>query len=582
MAVAISRVILLTVESACVAPADDGDPVLDTGKGPTAPPPPILDDGLGEGTFRLPLFGDRFSLLVGAPSASVDGAARVGLASVLASEPGQGLVTNPQYHASIIEGASSVLCESPTHRFAWQHAANRSFGRAFAWYSENLGADYLDYLNIPVISAPRAEDSNGMIAQYRDCLSCASFASSPGSLVPTGDEIGTAYGASLGVGVFEFANIESAHLWRLNSSESLAIGAPFWNGSGGVHVYDVSSYRLWLSSYGDGVLTGEQICDRSVETGALRPRLRTLAGGFPTEEFGRSMVVADFSCDGYDDLAVGAPGADLAIGNGQLIEDAGAVYVFRGGPMGIGIEGSLVLTQGMFGSEGTPEAGDRFGEVLTVGNFNGRRVDAEVPWSCWDLAIGTPNEDGSRGEVQIFYGDPSSLAVLGPILRPGEDGLPGARAPGDRFGAALVGYAFDNGGFHDLAIGAPGHGGGQVHLVPGSNMGLSTPLGNFFEQQTLVVPDDDDPNDEFGRAVGAMQIERDKAMVIGVPGEDMGQGSIVLVKIELDLASGALVASEPATIIGPAEAGLSATTDVHWGEIIAAPRAFPTQPAEFS
>jgi hypothetical protein len=39
------------------------------------------------------------------------------------------------------------------------------------------------------------------------------------------------------------------------------------------------------------------------------------------------MVVADFSCDGYDDLAIGAPGADLPVGDGQVIEDAGAVYI---------------------------------------------------------------------------------------------------------------------------------------------------------------------------------------------------------------------------------------------------------------
>ena len=88
------------------------------------------------------------------------------------------------------------------------------------------------------------------------------------------------------------------------------------------------------------------------------------------------------------------------------------MYVFRGGPQGIGNEGTLVLTQGAFGSEGTPEAGDRFGETLTVGAFNGRRVDAAVPWTCWSLVVGTPNEDEARGEVQLFHGHPASTVEV--------------------------------------------------------------------------------------------------------------------------------------------------------------------------
>jgi hypothetical protein len=546
-------------------------------------PPPTVNDGLGEGVLRLPHVGERFSLLIGAPLAELDGAERAGIVSVFASEPGQGVVVPPFFYANIFEDETSSLCPNPEHRFAREHAANRGFGRSISWYSEYLGADYLAYENTPIISAPRASDSNGMVGQYRRyCLSCASFASSPGSLALEGDELGTVFGASVGVGVFELANVATPHLWRLNSSEFLAVGAPMWNGNGGVHIYDSSSYRHWFVLSGENEETlGARICDRDALEGPLVPRLRTLAGGFATEEFGRSMVVADFSCDGYDDLAIGAPGADLPVGDGEVIEDAGAVYIFGGGPLGIGMEGSLVLTQGAFGSEGTPEAGDRFGEVLTAGNFNGRRVEAAVKWSCWSLAVGTPNEDGARGEVQIFYGDPGSIAVIGPILRPGEDGLPGARYVGDRFGASLVGFSFDDDKFHDLVIGAPEDGGGRVYLIPGSAVGLHTGHGASFVQQTWAIPDDNDINDRFGSAVGAMISDNDRAVVVGAPGEDMGLGAVVVLEIEVDPVTAMFVASEPATILRPADAGAPLAGQAHWGDIIAPPRAFPTQPVEF-
>ena len=578
---AVSRALLAALAGVgCVTTTDPGPTLDETGGGAGGLPPPTVDDGMGEGVFRLPLLGERFSLLVGAPLATIDDAARAGLVSGFASEPGQGVVLHPLYHPRILEDAASSHCDEPGHRFAWEHGPSRAFGRSLSWYSEALGVGYLDYVNAPVIGAPGASGSNGMVAQVRECQSCGSFASSPGSAALEGDELGTGFGAALGIGVFELANVASPHLWRQNSSEGLAIAAPTWNGNGGVHVYDGSAYRKWFSPSGEE-LGGTRICDREGEGGLLTPRLRTLTGGFATEEFGRAMAVADFSCDGYDDLAIGAPGADLPMGDGNILEDAGAVYVFRGGPLGVGNEGSVVLTQGAFGSEGTPEAGDRFGQVLTVGAFNGRRVDAEVAWTCWSLAVGTPSEDGARGEVQIFYGDPASTVVVGPILQPGEDGLPGTRQVGDRFGAALVGYAFDDDKFHDLAIGAPGDGGGRVHLIPGTASGLSLVHTTAFAQQTMEIPDDDDSRDELGAAVGAMASESYDLLVVGVPGEDLGQGAVVLIPLLKDPGAAAFVAVEPSTIVRPDDVGMLDAARAHWGQVIAPPRAFPTVPVVY-
>lgn len=570
-----------TSAGGCPASVDQGPTLDETGYSPGDEPPATVDDGMGEGVFRLPLLGGRFSLLVGAPMATAQGQPQAGLVSVFASEPGRGVVLHPLYHPVIIEDAKSSHCLEPDHRFAWQSATSRAFGRSLTWYSEDLGAGFLDYVNDVVVGGPLAAGGNGMVAQYRDCLSCGSFASSPGSNILDGDELGTQFGAALGVGVFELANVATPHLWRQNSSEGLAIAAPAWNGNGGVHIYDASAYRNWFSP-SDDELTGTRVCDREVGNGLLTPRLRTLTGGFATEEFGRSMVVADFSCDGYDDLAVGAPGADLPLEvDDSILEDAGAVYVFRGGPQGIGNEGTLVLTQGAFGSVGTAEAGDRFGEVLSVGAFNGRRVDAAVPWTCWSLVVGTPNEDEARGEVQIFNGDPVSTVVIGPVIRPGENGLPGARQPGARFGAALVGYALDEDDYHDLAIGAPGDGGGVVFVIPGAPGGLDLAHGTSFTQNTPEILDDDGIDDELGAAVGAMRSGSYEVLVVGMPGEDAGQGAIVLLLMLKDPGTGAFAAAEPATVFRPVDLGLQDTTLAQWGRVLAPPHAFPTVPAEY-
>jgi hypothetical protein len=86
----------------CPANTDHG-PVLDeTGYSPGDEPSPTVDDGMGTGVFRLPLLGGRWSLLVGAPAATVQGQPQAGMVSVFASEPGQGVVLHPYYHPVIL------------------------------------------------------------------------------------------------------------------------------------------------------------------------------------------------------------------------------------------------------------------------------------------------------------------------------------------------------------------------------------------------------------------------------------------------------------------------------------------------
>ena len=87
----------------------------------------------------------------------------------------------------------------------------------------------------------------------------------------------------------------------------------------------------------------------------------------------------DFDGDGYADLAVGVPFEDV-----RGVTDAGAVQVLYGSAAGVSARDQL-WHQGKKGVKGALEKGDRFGEVLACGDFDG---DGSA-----DLAVGMPYED---------------------------------------------------------------------------------------------------------------------------------------------------------------------------------------------
>ncbi len=82
---------------------------------------------------------------------------------------------------------------------------------------------------------------------------------------------------------------------------------------------------------------------------------------------------------------------------------------------------------------------------------------------CDDLAIGVPREDFdaglSVGAVHVLYG--SELGLTGDdddFFHQGLASINGLAEAGDRFGAALAVGDFDDDGIDDLAIGSPGEG----------------------------------------------------------------------------------------------------------------------------
>ena len=173
------------------------------------------------------------------------------------------------------------------------------------------------------------------------------------------------------------------------------------------------------------------------------------------DRFGSAVAIGDFNRDGFDDLAIGVPGED---------NDTGMIHVIYGGRGSggrLGAGGQRVFKQYIFD---LPESGDKFGSVLTAGDFNGDGFD--------DLAIGVPSEDlGSIVDAGMFV-----------VIRGGFNGLsafsyqkwsrrsPGILfnppAGGDRFSESLISADFNQDGYDDIAVGVPGD--NSVHLIYGS------------------------------------------------------------------------------------------------------------------
>lgn len=171
--------------------------------------------------------------------------------------------------------------------------------------------------------------------------------------------------------------------------------------------------------------------------------------GWLGDDYGSALAAGDFNHDGYDDLAIGAPG----VWEGGAIE-AGAIYVVPGSSSGLQKTSARKLTQRSSGVPGGAEAYDHFGSVLAAGDFDCDRYD--------DLAIGVPDESVSTlsyaGYVVLLPGSAKGLAVARPGRGFTQETVGGERVEaGDRFGAALSVGNFDNDYVsvpcEDLAIG---------------------------------------------------------------------------------------------------------------------------------
>lgn len=320
--------------------------------------------------------------------------------------------------------------------------------------------------------------------------------------VPTGAHANEEFGAALAAGDFDHDGYDDLAVSAPSEDRPNCAGGPpeglvfvFRGSSGGLS----SAGIQWLDT---GVLEGALHCG---------------------DEFGKALAAGDFDNDDYEDLVIGNPKFSEG---GNVIAEAGTIYVVAGSPSGLDPTDYERWSQDTTGVPGGAEPLDHMGEALAIGNFDGN--------SRADVAIGLPfdgdgsGDVGDAGAVITLHGSSSLLTSSGALfLAQGASGMPDLGETNDRFGNALASGDFDGDGYGDLAIGAAEENFGSstnagiVIVVPGSPSGLVRAAAQLISQDFPSVKEDTDTDDEFGRALAVGDVDGDGLddLVVGLPGQ---------------------------------------------------------------
>jgi Peptidase family M23/FG-GAP repeat len=275
------------------------------------------------------------------------------------------------------------------------------------------------------------------------------------------------------------------------------------------------------------------------------------------DRFGAATACGDFDGDGFDDLAVGAPGESF----GDK-PNVGAVNVLFGSADGLDPRGDDLWHQGRSGVPSGNAAGDEFGGSLTVGDFDGDGFA--------DLAIGAPGETvagrAGAGAVTILYGSSSGVGDRIGWFTRSTEGLAGSAAAGDAFGHALAAGDVDGDGKADLAIGIPledtpaGDDTGAVAVLFGSSSGIDASGDRVLRQGSHGIKGTKAQDERFGwsLAIGDVDGDRIEDLAIGVPGEVVGSGAVGGVAVILGSPDGPVGAGD--ALLRAGRAGMPGTT----------------------
>ncbi len=300
---------------------------------------------------------------------------------------------------------------------------------------------------------------------------------------------------------------------------------------------------------------GEVIVVHGSAEGLLpNPRGLRLIGVVPEggDQFGASLTTGDFDGDGFDDLAVGAPGE--GVGRRPA---AGAVTVFGGSASGLGSTGREI-SSAPAAVAGNHERGDRLGVSLAAGDTNGDGID--------DLAVGIPGEDApdigypvnaDGGAVLVLRGRPttwrrSGLRGDGSVeLHLDSAGVAGDGRAHDQLGISIAVGDVHGDGYADVVAGAIGkdvgraRDAGSLLVLRGSARGIRPRGSRHLTAASADVAGRAQSGDHLGAglALSDLDDDGDADLVAGIVGQVVRRsrdaGAVLVLRGGLDGLTGA-------------------------------------------
>jgi hypothetical protein len=243
------------------------------------------------------------------------------------------------------------------------------------------------------------------------------------------------------------------------------------------------------------------------------------------DEFGYSVAAFGGTDEEAVTFAYGAPGEnnDSGVVNADHLTFAPGFQV--------------QIRQGSGGVPGKPQAGDRFGQVLAIASMDVGKHDPADDDQVRTLLIGAP------GDVVAGHDNAGSVTAVrenlatATLFTENTSGVPGTAGTGDLFGSSISVNSRLSGTMPLLvAIGVPGEDvgsakdAGMVMVLRNATHTLVNRIA--LSQSTTGITGSAEKGDNFGQAVA---FRDDRALVIGVPGENVGSavdaGSAHIVRI---------------------------------------------------